>query len=192
MSADTTSKSTNRKSTRQLPETLLVGRVRRPHGIRGTLKVEVHSEVPERFDPGSELLLRHPDGRVRRVRVHQSREISDGLLVDFEGIADRDAAEIWRKADIEVAREQAPEPPDGQYYFFELVGCRCIDARRGDLGEVVEVIEDGGGFLLEIGYQDAKLLIPFVEAFVHSVDIGKALIEVDLPPGLIEACVSRS
>jgi 16S rRNA processing protein RimM len=72
------------------------------------------------------------------------------------------------------------------------VGCRCRDGRYGELGRVAEVVEDGGGLLLEIESPGRHLLVPFVRAFLKSVDVTAGEIELDLPEGLIEACESKS
>lgn len=192
MTVDTTSRSTSRAGARDFPETILVGRVLRPHGIRGSLKIEVHSDVPERFEPGSELLMTLPGAETQTVRVRQCRPVRGGLVVDFDGVADREQAERCRGAELEIERDRVPPSPAGLYYFFELIGCRCSDEESGELGEVVDLIEDGGGFLLEIEHDGKKLLVPFVEAFVVEVDIERGRIGLRLPPGLIETCVSGS
>jgi ribosomal 30S subunit maturation factor RimM len=72
------------------------------------------------------------------------------------------------------------------------VGCRCVDRTAGELGRVVEVIEDGGGVLLEIQAAEGRLLLPFVEAYLVRLDIAGGLIETDVPGELIETCVSTS
>ena len=87
---------------------------------------------------------------------------------------------------------EVPPPPAGLYYHFELVGCRCLDAESGDLGEVTAVIEDGGGVLLEVSGAGRTLPVPFVEAFLESVDVAGKTICLRLPPGLVETCSSRS
>lgn len=173
-------------------ERVLVGEIHRAHGLRGEVKVEVHSDIAERFDRGQELLLVEGRRPPRRLRVRSSRPAKGGLLVGFEGISDRDQAEALRGARLEVEATDVPEPPDGFYYYFQLQGCRCVDAELGELGEVVDVVEDGGGVLLEVAQLDEKLLLPFVDAFLVQVDIEGRRIDWKLPPGLVETCASKS
>lgn len=173
-------------------ETVVVGRVRRAHGIRGEVLVESWSDVADRFDPGQELLVGGERGALERLRVERSRNHGNGWLVSFAGIADRDRAAALAGARIEVERARVPRPPEATYYYFELVGCRCVDATAGDLGTVTDVIEDGGGLLLRIESSGRELLIPFVDAFLETVDVARRRIELRLPPGLVETCTFAS
>ncbi len=173
----------------------MVGRVLRAHGIQGDVKIEVHSDVAGRFARGQRLLLIRPGnapGQSDEVEISTFRAVKDGALVRFAGIAGRDAAEALRGGRLEVSRELVPPAPDGTYYFFELVGCRCVDKTAGHLGTVEEVVEDGGGLLLEVHDDARSVLVPFVAKFLESVDVAAGRIALDLPPGLVETCVSKS
>ncbi len=177
---------------RDLPERVVVGRVRKPHGVRGEMAIERDSDVEDRFDPGTRLWARLATGESRAVVIASSRPHGDALLVRFEGCEDRDAAERLRSAILEVESSEVPPPPEGSYYYYQLAGSSCVDRTAGNLGRVVDVIEDGGGLLLEIDTGNGKLLIPFVGAYVGEVDVDGGRIELDLPPGLIETCTSTS
>lgn len=181
---------------------IAVGRVVRAHGIRGELKVEVWSDVEERFAVGGELCIEPAPASglpPMRRRIAACRPDRGMLLVRFEGIDDRDAAEPLRSAVLEVDETEVPDPPDGFYYHYQLVGCRLEDRRAGELGEVVEVIEDGGGHLLRVekrqreggGHGGSSVLVPFVDAFLRRVDVDAGQIAVELPEGLIESCTSQ-
>ncbi|MCB1053879.1 MAG: 16S rRNA processing protein RimM [Acidobacteria bacterium] len=182
------SRSSTSNGSRSLPSRILVGRVRRAHGVRGELLISVDSDNPRRFDAGGSLYV--AGGPARRILA--SRAHVDGLLLRLEGIDDRDAAEALRGADLEVERQAVPEAPAGTYYFYELIGCRCRDREAGDLGEIVDVVEDGGGLLLIAERDGRSLPIPFVEAFLRRVDVGAGELELELPAGLIETCTSES
>ena len=131
-------------------------------------------------------------GRSRRVHLERVRPERGHLLIRLTGIDDRDAAEELRNARLEVDPDQVPEAPEGFYYHFQLEGCRCRDAEAGELGEVVEVVEDGGGSLLRVAREGSSLLIPFVDDFLERVDVEEKQIDLRLPPGLIELCTSKS
>jgi 16S rRNA processing protein RimM len=174
-----------------LPETVTVGRVLRPHGVRGEVVVEVLSDVPGRFERGSSMLGAREGGRAVRLTVAASRDHKSGAVVRFEGHEDRDRAEELRGLWLEVPRAEVPPAPEGTYYHYELLGCRAFSGGE-DLGEVVEVREDGGGLLLIVKDGERQVPVPFVREFLREVDVAGARIELDLPPGLIEECASRS
>jgi 16S rRNA processing protein RimM len=171
-------------------EGVVVGQVLRPHGVRGESVVEVHTDRDDRFAPGAELTCELAAGS-RRLAVETSRAHKGRLLVRFVGVDDRDRAEELRGGLLTVPRDLVDPAPAGAYYYFELVGCTLVDASAGVLGEVTDVLENGGGLLLEVG-GGAGVLVPFVRAYLTNVDVDARRIDVDLPPGLIEACGSRS
>lgn len=172
-------------------EHVVVGRVRRPHGVRGEVVIEVDSDVPDRFAVGAELELVAAGDR-RTVRIDTVRGPASRLLVRFEGVGDRDAAERLRGARLEVSADSSPDLSPDSYYYYELMDCRCHDRLHGELGRVSDVIEDGGGLLLEIVAGDRRLLVPFVNRYLVAVDRDGRVIELDLPAGLLETCASRS
>jgi 16S rRNA processing protein RimM len=177
------------------PDRIAVGRVLRPHGLKGEVVVEVLSDVPGRLDPGERLLASRGDSPLRTLTVASSQPHKTGARVRFEGITDVDGAEALRNLTLEVERSQVPPAEPGTYYYFELLGCRCFDGEE-DLGEVVDLVEDGGGLLLIVaggaGDGDRRIPVPFVERFLRGVDVVGKRIDLELPPGLLETCASRS
>jgi 16S rRNA processing protein RimM len=170
-----------------LPDIIVVGRVTRPHGLRGEVVVEPESDVAGRFERGSTMRL-GPSGR--RVEVVDSRPFGDRLLVRFAGLEDRTAVEGLRGLELTVERTEVPRAPAGTFYHFELLDCVCHDGTLGELGTVRALHEDGGGILLEVERGDRRLLIPFVDAFIVRIDVTGRRIDLDLPPGLVDVCAS--
>jgi len=200
-----------RETAQASPETVVVARVLRAHGLRGEVVVAELTDVSERLASGSECLL-VATGRPRRtVRILQSRRLGDALGLLLEGCSDRDAAEQLRGASLEVETARVPPAPRGSYWQHELLGCRVTDERDGELGVVVELVDAGGGLLLAIeqvvgdqvvgdrvaGEREtgagrvARLLVPFAEAYLRRVDVAARRIDMALPEGLVEACGSR-
>jgi 16S rRNA processing protein RimM len=187
------------------PETIAVGRILRAHGLRGEVAVEVLSDVPRRLAAGSSLLLVREGSAPAPLVVAACRAQGAAppagaarrgsrpavVLVRFAGIDDRERATALRGAWLEVERSRVPPAPPGSYYHFELLGCRCANGGL-ELGEVVEVVEDGGGLLLIVAAGGCQVPVPFVARFLRSVDVERRRIELDLPPGLLEVCTSRS
>lgn len=174
-------------------ETVVVGRVLRPHGVRGEVAVEVWTDNPSRFERGATLLA----GAAGNLEVVESRPHRGVVLVRFDGIEDRDAADSLRGLELTVPAASVEAPAEGTYYHFQLLGCRVRDLGEGDLGEVVDLAEDGGGLILVVEGEVAgggrrRVPVPFVRTMLRRVDVERREIEVDLPEGLVEACASRS
>jgi len=174
-----------------------VGRVLRPQGVRGEVVVEVLSDVADRFAKGSRLLAVREDREDRdgqpplSLEVAASRAHKSGAVVRFAGCEDRDRAEELRGLWLEVPRSQVPAAEAGTYYQYELLGCLCRVSGE-ELGRVAEVVEDGGGLLLIVEGEGRRIPVPFVREFLREVDVAGARIELELPPGLVETCASRS
>lgn len=183
----------SKSSTTETPDSqdILVGLIHKPHGLRGEVAVEALSDVEGRFAVGARLVLSVPGVPRRVVSVRSCRAHGRGLLLVFEGVATREAAEQLRGGRLEVERDRVPPAGEGEFYHFELVGCQCYDAGR-DLGVVIAVIEDGGGSILRVRDGEAELLLPFVQEFLAEIDTEGRRIDVDLPDGLVEACRSKS
>lgn len=187
-----------------LEDLVIVGTVRRPHGVRGEVTVEVLTDVEGRFEPGRTLLWigAGSDRADGRLTVAAGRTHKGAALVRFEGVDDRDAAEALRGVDLAVPAADSPPPPEGTWYQHQLIGCRVIDGRDGDLGVVTGVTDDGGGAMLVVtgdgsgeGAERAEILVPLVRAFLVRVDPdapGGGRIETELPEGLVDACASKS
>jgi 16S rRNA processing protein RimM len=182
---------TRRRPAAPASERVAAGRVLGAHGLRGEVAVEVLSDVPGRLAPGVELLLTAGGAPPRPVTLTEVRPHKGHLLVRFAGADDRTAAEALRGGILEVEAADVPPAPEGSYYHFDLVGCRCADG-EGDLGEVVEVLEGGGGILLRVVGPRGELLLPFVDSYLGEVDLAAKKIEWRLPEGFVEACASAS
>ncbi|MEE9562910.1 MAG: ribosome maturation factor RimM [Thermoanaerobaculia bacterium] len=170
----------------------MVATVRRPHGLRGEILVDLQSDVPGRLAPGDRIEVVSKNGERSVAQVSERRQHPRGTLIRLEGVDDRSQADLLRGALFEVQRHQTPPAPDGSYYYFELVGCQCVDSRQGELGQVTGVVEDGGGLILEISDGRQRILIPFVRDYVRTLDVVDGRIELELPEGLVEACASTS
>ena len=186
------SRSSRTEGRADLPERVTVGRVIRPHGLRGEMVVAVLSDVPGRLAPGNKLLMaREEGGPAEPVVVESERPHKTGAVLRLAGVTSPERVEELRGRWLEVERSEVPAAPPGTYYHFELLGCRCFDGGR-ELGEVVDLAEDGGGLLLIVTDGERRVPVPFVTAFLREVDVAAGRIDLDLPPGLVDVCASRS
>jgi 16S rRNA processing protein RimM len=161
--------------------TVVVGRITRAHGVGGEVAVLVLTEVPQRFDEGSRLFL--DDGR--RLIVSDTRTHRGRLLVRFEGVPDRTAAERLVGRDLVVAKSESPALPEGSYWDHQLVGCVVETESGASLGEVRDVIHTAANDVWSAADADGReTLIPAIADVVASVDVAAKRIVVRSVPGL--------
>lgn len=166
-------------------ELVAIGRVVKPHGIRGEVSVLVLSDVEGRFEPGTTVSLAGVPTRIASSRPHQGR-----LLVRFEGIADRNAAEPLRGRIIEAPPADLDDADT--YYVHELVGMAVVDPDGEHLGDVSDHIElpaAAGYDLLEVARDDGSTwLLPAVDEYVEVGELPdgtELLVVTDPPEGLV-------
>ena len=166
---------------------VVVGRIGRPHGIRGELTVEVRTDAPEeRFSPGAVLYLERHPGQVEQVTVAGMRWQGNRLVLRVVGVSERDAAEQLRGALLE-AEVDMTDSGDDEYHDVALVGLAVEDPYGARLGTVGEVLHLPGQDLLAVVRPGAaELLVPFVRQIVTEVDVAGGRIVVDLPAGLAD------
>ncbi|GHH86603.1 ribosome maturation factor RimM [Streptomyces sulfonofaciens] len=166
---------------------LVVARVGRAHGIKGEVTVEVRTDEPElRLAPGA-VLATDPPGTgpltIETGRVHSGR-----LLLRFEGVEDRNAAEALRNTLLiaEIDPDALPEDPD-EYYDHQLVDLDVVTADGTGIGRITEISHLPSQDLFVVARPDGgEVLIPFVQEIVTEIDLERQRAVVDPPPGLVD------
>ncbi|SDU77246.1 ribosome maturation factor RimM [Jiangella alkaliphila] len=164
-----------------------VGRIGRAHGVRGEVTVDVRTDTPdERFADGA--VLATEPARRGPLKVLGSRWHSGRLLVAFDGVADRTAAEGLRGIVLvaEIPDDATTGDPD-EFFDHQLVGLAVVGVDGDPLGVVREIIHAPSQDLLSIERTaGGEALIPFVTEIVPEVDVAGSRVVVDPPPGLFE------
>ncbi|MCK2221533.1 ribosome maturation factor RimM [Actinomadura sp. ATCC 31491] len=164
---------------------LVVGRIGRPHGVRGEVTVEVRTDEPERRFAAGASLATDPAGRGPLV-VAGRRWHKDILLLSFEGVIGRDAAEELRGTMLVIdSAEVEPSDDPDEFHDHQLIGLAVETVSGEPVGEVEDVLHHGQDLLVvrRKGQEDA--LIPFVKALVPEVDVAGGRLVVDPPEGLL-------
>jgi 16S rRNA processing protein RimM len=168
----------------------MVGRIVKPHGVRGELVVDVSTDsVDLRFAVGSVLFVTARDGAVTRsLTVTAARPHTGRLLVRFEGVDGRAAAEELRGAPLSAEIGDLPpiDDPD-EFYDHQLEGLAVVTVAGDAVGTVREVVHGAGGELLVVARDGGgEALVPFVRQIVPDVDVPGGRVVIDPPPGLLE------
>lgn len=182
--------------TDSLPDDLVeVGYVGAAYGIRGWIKVQPHADDASALLHARRwwLLRAPPVGVVTApaqpaeavsVKIAQSREHSGTVVAQATGVSDRNVAEMLKGRRVWIRRADFPAPEEGEFYWVDLIGCAVVNEQGEALGEVTGLIDNGAHQILQLAYQlpdgkAAERLIPFVDAFLRTVDTPGRRIVVD-------------
>jgi 16S rRNA processing protein RimM len=171
---------------------LVVGRVGRPHGLRGEVSVQVRTDDPDlRFAAGS-VLATEPAAQ-GPLTISASRWHSGRLLVTFAGYADRSGAEELRGIQLVIdSAEVGPAADPEEFHDYELIGLGVQTVAGEPVGVVTDVLHQGQDLLVIRPREDApaaeqgEVLVPFVAAIVPEVDVAAGRLVIDPPPGLLD------
>lgn len=169
---------------------VVVGRIGKPHGIRGEVTVDVRTDEPERrYVDGAVLDVEAPKGSaftLRKLTVSRTRWHQGVLLVTFAELADRNAAEAARGSVLRanVDADEVPEDPE-EFYDRQLIGLTAVNLEGDEIGAVSSVVH-GAQDLLQVRTPDGRdTLVPFVAALVPEVDVAGGRVVIADRPGLV-------
>jgi 16S rRNA processing protein RimM len=163
------------------PLYLSVGFLRRPHGVRGEIIMDPHTDFPERMKRGRNLFVGedHKPMTLTNVRPHGS-----GMLVKFNDIDTPEDAGLYRNQWVYVQTKDVPLP-EGQHYKHELLGLKVVDENDNSLGELVEILETGANDVYVVQNASGKeILLPNIPSVVLDLDLDRGFLKVHLLEGL--------
>jgi 16S rRNA processing protein RimM len=173
-----------------VPALIIVGRVRKAHGVRGDLVVEALSDDPDAvFAAGRRVIAGtatgDPSKDRRELHITSSTPFKGGYIVHFTEIADRDAADLWRDRFLLVPADELAPPGENELYIHEIPGMR-VELQSGELvGTVADVFELPQGLTLDVTRERGSIMIPY-DRVVTSVDRDARVIRIDPPLGLLD------
>ncbi len=167
------------------PDLIRIGQVTAPHGVRGAVRVYPTTDFPERFVTLKRVMI---DGPARAVGARFRGFVKNLVILELEGITDRNQAERLRGADLLVPREEVHPLPEGYYYDFDIIGIEVVDPDGRQLGRVVEVDHTSPVhdlYVVETA-PGKRYLVPAVRRFVKEIDLETGRMVIDPIPGLLE------
>ncbi len=172
---------------RQQPEPrhLAVGRVQRPHGVRGELRLEILTDYPERL---ATLKAVYVGDDYRRYGVSGCRLHQDIALIRLVGIDERNAADELRGQVVYVALEDAVPLEENEVYAFQAAGLRVVTEEGMDLGEITEILTiPGANDVLVVRGPRGETLIPVIENVIVDLDTEAGRLTIRALPGLLDS-----
>ena len=161
------------------PVYLTIGKLRRTHGVKGEILMDVLADDPEMVKPGLILYVgtKHKEAKLAAVRAADK-----SLIVRFEGHSDCDQAAVFRNQFVAIKTSDAQPLDTGRYYHHEVIGLKAVDENGNELGVLADIISTGANDVYVIKpLEGEEVLVPAVKEFVIKIDPGSRLIVVRLP-----------
>lgn len=159
-----------------------VGKITGAFGIRGELKVYPYTDKPDRFEELDRVFADSQEYVITNVRYQKNL-----ILLKFQGISDRNAAEKLRGTELSINRENLRELEEDEFFIFDLIGLEAVDENGKHIGRVCDVIQNSAQDLYEIETDDGKRhLIPAVYEFIPEIDLESGIMMIKPIPGLLD------
>jgi 16S rRNA processing protein RimM len=161
------------------PLFLVVGLLRRPHGVKGEILMDVLTDFPERLSK-NKLVYVGEDHEPFRIEFLRPQD--QALLVTFTGIEDADQAGLLRNKRVYVQADVLPELPEGTYYHHQLIGLVVVDNNGQSLGILTEILETGANDVyVVVSAGGTETLLPAIESVILEVDLERQEMRVNPP-----------
>lgn len=167
-------------------DTVTVGQIERPFGVKGEVKVRSLSDVPGRLETLTTVSLVARNGRTMDTAVTHVRRIGTGFIVGLAGLTTPEDAGLWRGGLIQVPRGTVPALPEGQYYECDLVGIAVRSEQGESIGVLEQIWELPGNHVFVIRQGAKEILIPAAKDLVAAVDLERRVMTVRMIEGLGE------
>jgi 16S rRNA processing protein RimM len=173
---------------------VVVGRVRKSHGVRGELVVESLTTAPEAvFAAGRVLLGGTPEGRPLRTRreltIRRVSPFKGGWILSVSSIDDRNEADLWRDRTLLAPQAEIPPPADDEVHYHDLMGLRVELTDGTHLGDIVDLFELPQGLAFDVrraAPATGTVLLLYRPDTVVEVDLVRRVVVVTPPDGLLE------
>ncbi len=168
---------------------LTIGKIVAPHGLKGEVKINPYSDFPERFTESGFRWIQLDKEPPKKLKLKSGRRIPGKTIfcVKFSGINDRSEAELLLGFKVLVPSNQRPKLKKGEFHLLDLLNLKVkLKFNEEAIGEITNLINSGND-LLEVKLTSGKkILIPFVEKIVPTVNLQEGWILIVPPPGLLE------
>ena len=169
-------------------ELVAVAKVAKPRGVKGEVACDLLTDFPERFEGLKELIAVFPGGERRRLGLERYWLHGDRVVLKLEGFDSPEAAAALAGCELTVPESEAVELEEGEFYDWQLQGCRVETVEGREVGTVRGVLHTGGEAPVLIILDEAgrENLVPLAESICVGIDVAAKLIRVDAPEGLLE------
>lgn len=173
----------------QNPRFLIIGQIRKPHGVRGELRLSCHTDLPERFDWLERVYLSRQaeDDNPQSAEIDSVRYGDQDIFLKLKGYDTRTSVEALRQYWVKIPIAEAIPLDEDEYYSYELINLDVFTAEGEFLGKIHSIIETGANDVWVVRKEDsAEKLIPNIPDVVQEIDLTAKRATITVLPGLFD------
>lgn len=163
-----------------------IAKIVKPRGLRGELIAEILTDFPERFEGTVDVVLVSPEGNETKLKIEDFWFQKDRIVLKFADVNTVEKADVLRNSEVCVAESDVVALEEGEFFDWQLEGCKVETVAGETLGIVKELMRTGGTEVLVVESNGKDFLIPFAESICIEVDVVAKRIVVDPPEGLLD------
>ena len=163
---------------------MLIGKIVGLHGTKGNCKIRSYAESLSVFQSDSVVFVATSDGRQKPFVINWLKPHAKAALISLKGVDTRAQAEALIGCELFIEKSRLPDPEEGTYYWFDLIGLDVFDVDQKYLGRLESIIQTGSNDVYVVKENDREILIPALESVVQNIDLKNRRMQVDLPAGL--------
>jgi len=169
-----------------MEDLVAIAKIVKPRALRGEVVAEVLTDFPERFEGLEAAVGLLADGTRRELIIENFFFQKGRIVLKFAGFDSVEASEALRNVEVCVPESDAVDLDEGEFFDWQLKGCKVETIDGKNVGIVRELLRTGGTEILIVDGNDKEYLIPFAESICIEVDLENQLIRIDPPDGLLE------
>ena len=178
---------TGQRNTALADDHVLIGKVAKPHGIRGEVKVYTFSELPDNLQLYKSLVLQKPgESETRKYSLVKSRPQGKLAIVQLQGVDTRDEAEALQGSEIWLDKSEIPGLEPGEYYWHQFVGLQAVTDTGTALGKISGLFTTKAHDVMVIAGAEREYMIPVKDEIIKQVDTKAGKVIIAPPAGLLE------
>ena len=174
------------KRRRKLPDYIVIGQVTKPHGVRGALRIEPMTNDPMRFRRLHSVSLSFDDDERTAFDIAGVEVANQYVILSLKDLEDRDEAEKWRRAYVEIPRSECLPLPEGEYYYFELIDLLVMTSEGTEIGWLEDVLVLPAHDVYVVRAGEKEFLIPAVPEVIEKIDLDAGTMTIRPIPGLLD------
>lgn len=167
-------------------ELLLIGKVVRPHGLKGLLRIDSYAESPDTFIKAAEVFLEGASGKTVRHGIISLTPGKKCFLLHLEDLDSLEKAEMYRGGRIYIEKSRLSARKEDEYFWHEIIGLPVYLDTGRRIGTIREVFPAAGHDIYVIEEGDKEILVPAVHDVIKEVDLGKKKVVIREMEGLLD------